>query len=102
MRFFYLILFLFSACGSFAESWTNSAGHAVEAELISRKVDMLTMKRSDGTTFSIHLKALSKACQANANKKIPQEQKVTHNEIVKQRQEQRMRQLRAEEESVSK
>jgi uncharacterized protein GlcG (DUF336 family) len=75
-----------------AESWTNAAGHAVSAELVSRKGDVLTMKRENGSTFTIHYKALSKACQKTVDKKLPVVQ-LSHEDVVKMREEQRMKLL---------
>ena len=80
-----------------AESWTNAAGHSVEAELVGRKGDLLTMKRADGSSFTIRSRALSEKSRAAADKKMPPESKPTHAEVVEKRQVQRLKALEEEQ-----
>ena len=98
MRFFVVILFLAIAPWAVSELWTNAAGHSIEAELVSRKGDLLTMKRKDGSTFTIHIQALSEACRKKVDEKFPERQ-LTHEEVVKQRREQRLRLLHEKKQS---
>lgn len=76
----------------YSESWTNAAGHSVEAELVARKGNVLTMKRADGSLFKINLNGLSKKCRITVKEKFP-EPKKSHGEIVLERNEKRLEQL---------
>ena len=83
---------VFISLSGYAESWTNTAGHAVSAELVSRKGDVLTFRQQNGSKFTMSYRALSAACQASVDKKFPLV-KLNHDEVVKQRQEKRLKQL---------
>lgn len=102
MRWKLFIPILLTVAGAYAESWTNAAGHSVEAVLVARKGNVLTMKRENGSTFTIHVKALSKAGQALADKKIPPKDKLSHEEVVAQRNKKRMQQLRQRKQDAGK
>ena len=96
LKFTILILFVWGGL-AVAESWTNVAGHSIEAELVSRKGDSLTMKRENGSTFMISIKSLSKESQNAADEKLPPKPALTHDERVLQRNEQRLKQLSEEQ-----
>lgn len=95
MRLCCFILMFFVGAVAGAETWTNAVGHAIEAELVSRNGDQLTLKKPDGQAFKIHYKALSKESRDAVDKQFPVK-KQTHAEIVKQRTEQRLRQLESQ------
>jgi len=76
-----------------ADSWTNAASHSIEADLVGRKGNVLTMKRTDGSMFTISSKALSEASRITANRKCPTVPKLTYKEVVAQRQQQRIKML---------
>lgn len=97
MRAFYLFLVLFFAPALFAESWTNTAGHFVEAKLIDRKGDVLTLKKRDGKVFMMQYSALSLASQARVDKRLPAPKKLTHNDVIRQRRKDRIRRLKLRE-----
>ncbi len=78
-----------------AETWTNVTGHAIQAELVARKGDVLTLKRADGSSFKISAKALSEASRLQADKKFPPEKKLSHDERVEKFRKQRLEQLEA-------
>lgn len=47
-----------------AESWTNSAGHAIEAKLVSSRDSTAVFELPDGKTMTVPLASLSVADQA--------------------------------------
>ncbi len=97
MRWIFVSLIWFCAAWSGAESWTNAAGHAIEAELVARKGDRLTLQRPNGSTFTISLTVLSPQSRATVEKKFPSSPILTHEEQVRQRTSQRLELLNAEQ-----
>ena len=93
MRAFFLFLILFLASSLFAEPWINTAGHSIDAKLIGRKGDVLTLKKPNGTRFTLHRSALSAASQLRADQLFPAPRQPTHDDVVQQRQKERLRQL---------
>ncbi|MDF7798356.1 hypothetical protein P4C99_02715 [Pontiellaceae bacterium B1224] len=92
MRWIILFFAIATAMSVSAESWTNAAGHSVEAKMIARKGDVLTMKRADGSSFTINMNGLSKKCQSTVKARFP-EPKKTHEDIVRERNQLRLEQL---------
>lgn len=76
-----------------AETWTNVAGHSVEARLVERKGNTLTLKRPDGTVIILPITSLSKASRKAVDKTFPPAPERTHDEIVREWHKRRMRQL---------
>ena len=97
MRSVCLLLSLLMAPLLFAESWTNTVGHGIDAELVGRKGDVLTMKKTDGSTFTIHFAALAKGSQTRVEELFPVGKPPTHDDVVQQRQKERIRQLKRRE-----
>lgn len=92
MRSLIIYFSLLVTMSVYSDSWTNAAGHSVEAELVARKGRVLTMKRADGSIFKINLNGLSPKCQITVKEKFP-EPKKTHGEIVHERNQTRLEQL---------
>ncbi|NQU38878.1 MAG: hypothetical protein HQ523_02900 [Lentisphaerae bacterium] len=53
------LLLLAVGRSSSAQPWTNAAGHAVEAEVVSLKGDLVDFERPDGSTFQLRLGSLA-------------------------------------------
>ena len=63
-------LLLASAGAARADVWTNAAGHAIEAALISADGNAATFKRGDGTRFTMALASLSPASRRQVQEEI--------------------------------
>ncbi|MDF7807661.1 hypothetical protein P4E94_09455 [Pontiellaceae bacterium B12219] len=71
MKRYLTVFILFISISVTAESWTNSAGHAVSATLVFREGNELTFQRADQSVFKMNLKALSSDCQKRVNQRMP-------------------------------
>jgi len=57
-----------------SESWTNAAGHAIEAKLISLEDDVVCLQLPGGSSIRMPLASLSKSDQARACRAMGQEE----------------------------
>ena len=93
-----LIALALSAAEVRASSWTNAAGHSIEAVLIGRKGNTLTLKRPNGHTFTMPVAALSEGSRRQVDAECPPVPKPTHEAIVARRTEARLQQLKEKRE----
>lgn len=80
-----ILLFLTLGVMVHAETWTNTAGHAMSAALVGIDGEQAEFTTADGTTFTLHLKALSEKDQVRAQKRFPLPIPLTAEEKVQQR-----------------
>jgi len=53
------------------ESWTNAANHAIQATLVARNGQTITLRQVDGSLLKIPLKSLAEMDRARAKKRFP-------------------------------
>lgn len=66
LSFLLLAALLLPAPSSFAETWTNVAGRAIQAELVGGSAGFVVLKKTDGSRFRMSVKSLCPADQVRA------------------------------------
>ncbi|MCK5528803.1 MAG: hypothetical protein KAI74_03910 [Kiritimatiellae bacterium] len=76
----YILVSAFLSTVSLAGTWTNAAGHSIEAELVDCQNGLVEFKRADGKKISISLQGLSKDSQKRVREQFAKEVKLSPKE----------------------